>query len=84
MQTKLESLIEALINVLIGFVISLVVNALVLPLVGLDITLSQNLFVGIIFTLVSVARSYLLRRFCQNYLTAIKLYLVVKIHKFKR
>lgn len=52
-QTRLGSLIEALINVAIGFTISL----------------GQNLFIGVLYTLISVARSYVVRRWFNAYLT---------------
>lgn len=61
-QTKLGSLYEALFNVLIGFSINFVANFYILPLVGFNITVSQNLFIGACFTVVSVARSYIIRR----------------------
>jgi hypothetical protein len=61
-QTRLGSLIEAGINVVIGFVINMAANFVILPLVGFEITLSQNLFIGVLYTLVSVARSYVVRR----------------------
>lgn len=61
-QTRLGSLIEAGINVLIGFAINMAANFVILPLVGFEITLAQNLFIGVLYTLVSVARSYIVRR----------------------
>lgn len=61
-QTKLGSLIEACINVAIGFVINMAANFVILPLIGFHITLGQNLFIGVLYTLVSVARSYVIRR----------------------
>ena len=61
-QTKLGSLIEACINVLIGFTINFFANILILPLIGFHITIGQNLFIGVLYTLVSVARSYVIRR----------------------
>ena len=61
-QTRLGSLIEACINVLIGFAINFVANMLILPLIGFHITPGQNLFIGVLYTLVSVARSYVIRR----------------------
>lgn len=61
-QTKLGSLIEACINVLIGFVINMFANFLILPLIGFHISLGQNLFIGVLYTFVSVARSYAIRR----------------------
>ena len=61
-QTKLGSLIEACINVLIGFTINFIANMLILPLIGFHITASQNLFIGVLYTIISVARSYVVRR----------------------
>ena len=61
-QTRLGSLIEALFNVAIGFGINFVANMLILPLIGFHITPGQNLFIGVLYTLVSVARSYVIRR----------------------
>lgn len=62
-QTKLGSLYEAVFNVLVGFAINFVANLCVLPLFGFNITLTQNLAIGAIFTVISVARSYLIRRY---------------------
>ncbi len=61
-QTRLGSLIEAMLNVGIGFAINMAANFVILPLVGFNITLGQNLFIGVLYTLVSVARSYVIRR----------------------
>ena len=72
-QTRLGSLIEAGINVLIGFVINMAANFVILPLVGFEITLAQNLFIGVLYTLVSVARSYIVRRWFNARLRAASL-----------
>ena len=61
-QTRICSLIEACINVLIGFAINFCANMLILPLIGFHITASQNLFIGMLYTIISVARSYVIRR----------------------
>lgn len=61
-QTKLGSFIEAWINVLIGFTINFVANMFILPLIGFHITVSENLFIGVLYTIISVARSYIVRR----------------------
>lgn len=61
-QTKLGSLYEALINVVIGFAINFVANLVILPMVGFHITVGQNLYIGLLYTVVSVARSYTIRR----------------------
>lgn len=61
-QTRMGSLIEACMNVTIGFGINTVANMLILPLIGFHITLGQNLFIGVLYTGISVARSYIIRR----------------------
>lgn len=61
-QTKWESLKEALTNIAIGYSVNFAANLVILPLVGLPVTLAQNLVIGICFTLVSVFRSYVIRR----------------------
>lgn len=61
-QTRLGSLIEAIINVIIGFTINYAANMLIFPLFGLHITPGANLALGLIYTVISVARSYCVRR----------------------
>lgn len=61
-QTKLGSFYESLINVAIGFGINFIANLVILPLFGFDITLTDNLYIGLLYTVVSVARSYVVRR----------------------
>lgn len=61
-QTRLGSFIEACINVLIGFWINFFANLVILPLIGFHISVEQNLFIGVLYTIVSVARSYIIRR----------------------
>lgn len=62
-QTRLGSFIEAWVNVGIGFGINFAMNLVILPMAGLPMpSLGQNLVIGVLFTVVSVARSYLVRR----------------------
>jgi len=61
-QTRMGSLIEALINVAIGFAINFMANMVILPLIGFHITPGQNLLIGVLYTAISVARSYVIRR----------------------
>lgn len=61
-QTKLGSLIECLINIAIGFAINFGANLLILPLFGFHITLANNLYMGLLYTVISVVRSYVVRR----------------------
>jgi hypothetical protein len=61
-QTRRMSLVEALTNVAVGYGIAVVTQMAVFPLFGLHATLAQNMMMGAIFTVVSIARSYALRR----------------------
>lgn len=61
-QTRTGSFIEAWINVLIGFSINYIANLLIFPLFDMHISLSDNLLLGLIYTLISVVRSYAIRR----------------------
>lgn len=62
-QTRLGSFLEALVNTLVGLVVSLVSTIFIMPIVGVHTTMGQNLELTMYFTLVSIARSYLLRRY---------------------
>jgi hypothetical protein len=61
-QTRLGSWLEAWANIVIGFGINWAANLLIFPLFGFDITPSQAFHVGLIFTAISLVRSYILRR----------------------
>ncbi|WP_456236985.1 DUF7220 family protein [Alterinioella nitratireducens] len=56
------SLVEAVANVFIGYGVAVLTQILIFPTFGLHTTLAQNLKMGAIFTVVSIARSYVLRR----------------------
>lgn len=56
------SLVEAIANVVFGYGVAVVTQILIFPVFGLHTTLAQNLKMGAVFTLVSIARSFALRR----------------------
>lgn len=63
-QTKLVSLIESMVNVGSGFILSLLIwQWVVAPAFGYEVTMVTNLQLTAIFTITSVARGYLWRRF---------------------
>ncbi len=62
MQSKLHSLIESLTNILIGYTVAIAAQLVIFPLFGLHVPMSDNLLIGACFTVVSLVRSYLLRR----------------------
>lgn len=61
-QTRLESLLEVSINVAIGWVVAIITQILVFPLYGFHPTFADQLGISVFFTVVSVARGYVIRR----------------------
>ena len=61
-QSKKSSLVEATVNVLVGLAISIAANLLVLPQFGYSPGLREATEIGVIFTGISLVRSYMLRR----------------------
>ena len=61
-QSRTMSAMEAVANVLVGYGMAVGTQMAVFPLFGLHATLQENLTIGLVFTAVSLVRSYLLRR----------------------
>lgn len=61
-QTKSESLLESCANVVIGFALSMLINAVVFPQYGIHVTTWQSAQITIWFTILSIGRSYVIRR----------------------
>jgi len=62
MQTHLGSFIEAWANIAIGFSINWFANMLILPLYGFHIKPGAAFSMGLLFTVISLVRSYVIRR----------------------
>ena len=69
-QSRLMSMVEAITNVLVGYGVAVVTQILIFPIFGLQTTLGQNLAMGGIFTIVSLLRSFALRRFFESFRVA--------------
>lgn len=61
-QSKKASFAEALINTVVGYGISVATYAIVMPLLGYDTSLTQNVILVGIFSAISIARNYVIRR----------------------
>ena len=61
-QSRLMSLVESVANVIVGYGVAVATQILIFPIFGLHTTLAQNLKMGAIFTVVSIVRSFALRR----------------------
>jgi hypothetical protein len=62
-QSRSQSLLESCSNVVVGFVISYLAQITIYPLLGIKMSTRDNLIAVFVFTLISIARSYSLRRF---------------------
>jgi hypothetical protein len=81
-QPRLESFIEAWVNVAIGFGINFTANMLVLPRFGFEVSAGQALGIGLVFTVISVGRSYAIRRFFNTYLHRFVRWLADKVDSY--
>lgn len=61
-QSHRASAVEAGVNIVLGFGISVGITAVLLPALGHDVTLGQNVAMTSVFTVASFARAYGLRR----------------------
>lgn len=61
-QSKKASVVEVIVNVLLGYTVAVTAQYFIFPWFGLYVTLADNMLMGLIFTVVSIIRSYCLRR----------------------
>lgn len=61
-QSKRNSLIESVTNTAVGYLVACASQAAIFPLFGVHVPISTNLKMGLWFTVISIVRSYLLRR----------------------
>jgi hypothetical protein len=66
-QSRAMSLVESIANVIVGYGVAVVTQILIFPVFGLQTTLTQNLKMGAVFTIVSLGRSYALRRLFERW-----------------
>lgn len=67
-QSKKASLLEAVVNIAVGMVLAFATQEIVFRLYGFPMSLSVNLQMVCIFTVISLVRSFVLRRIF-NYFT---------------
>ena len=60
------AIIEAWAGVVIGFGINFIANFFILPLAGASISVSQNFWMGWVYTSISILRQYAIRRWFQQ------------------
>ena len=62
MQTKLASFRESIDNILIGYIVAVISQVLIFPMFGIEVAFTENMAIAGYFTIISVIRSYLVRR----------------------
>ena len=62
-QARLESFVETVLSTAIGFGVSFTAWPIVAPVFDIEYTLASNLGITAIFTVLSIARGYVVRRF---------------------
>ncbi len=63
LQKKRHSLAESVVNVGIGYFVALASQIVIFPLFNIYVPLHDNIMIGLWFTVVSIVRSYAIRRF---------------------
>ena len=61
-QTKKNSFLEAIANTLVGFITTVAVSPAIYWICNVDISYTQMTFATVLFTLVSIFRNYVIRR----------------------
>ena len=62
MQSRKLSLIESVVNIAIGYLVAVLAQIVIFPMFGLQVTIGQNLKIGLCFMVISLVRSYFVRR----------------------
>ena len=66
-QSRRMSLIEAIINTVVGLALAVGIQLAAFPVFGIKVGIADNLIIGVIFTVVSIGRSYVLRRLFERW-----------------
>ena len=61
-QTKVMSFLESIFNIIVGLGINIVAQTIIFPWFGIYIPFSDNLKIAGLFTIISIIRSFCLRR----------------------
>ena len=62
MQTKKNSLIESVTQRVIGLITWFIIQIIIYPMLGIPVSLSQNIIITFVFFLASIIRGYFVRR----------------------
>jgi len=63
MQSRKMSLVESCANIAVGYTIAILSQLVIFPIFNIHIPFHDNLLMGGFFTIVSLVRSYIIRRY---------------------
>lgn len=66
-QSRTHSAMEVATSTAFGMLVSAIANAVLFPLFGMHVTAMQNFWLVYIYTVISVARSYVFRRLFNHF-----------------
>lgn len=67
MQSRKLSIIEAVTNTFIGLLMSFTIQLSLYPMLGIPVSLNQNVIITLVFFISSFLRGYFLRRFFNQF-----------------
>ena len=67
MQSKTKSIIEAVSNTVIGLLTAFIIQIIIYPLLNIEVSINQNIIITFVFFIVSIIRSYLVRRLFNSF-----------------
>ena len=65
-QSKRHSAIESMTNVVVGLILSFLIQLWIYPLLNIEVSINQNIFITFVFFIVSFFRGYIIRRLFNN------------------
>ena len=77
-QTRLESLVESVLNALIGYLTAIGFQMMIFPVFDIHVSAGTNFKLAAAFTVLSIARTYVIRRWCNIWLR----HVVTKVSNF--
>jgi len=88
-QSKIESLVEAIVNTSLGIFVSFVVWPIAAWINGIEYTFNQQIGMVVMFTIASIVRGYVVRRYFDKHLnrfskSIVKYYGKINLRAFKR
>ena len=62
MQSKKLSIVEAVSNTVIGLLTSFAIQLIIYPILNIEVSINQNIFITFVFFIASILRGYIVRR----------------------